>query len=75
MLPAKPKQTLSALAVMLFAIVVVIGCNNAADSSKTGTDSTSKMSTDSGNKMSTDTLKKVDTTKMDTASTRPVKTT
>jgi hypothetical protein len=75
MIPAKPKQTLVALAVMLGAIVLVIGCNNAADSSKATADSTSKMSTDSGSKMSADTLKKVDTTKMDTASTRPVKTT
>jgi len=75
MIPAKPKQTLLALAVMLFSIVAVIGCNNAADSDKPVSDSTSKMSTDSSSKMSTDTLKKVDTTKMDTASTRPVKTT
>jgi uncharacterized lipoprotein NlpE involved in copper resistance len=67
MIPAKPKQTITAIAVMLFLIVVVIGCNNSADNSKTATDSSSKMGTD--------TIKKVDTSKMDTASTRPVKTT
>lgn len=75
MIPAKPKQTLTALAVMLFSIAAVVGCNNSADTSRAGTDSASKMSTDSGSRMGTDTLKKVDTTKMDTASTRPVKTT
>ena len=54
------------LAVLLFFTLISYSCNNSADTSKAGTD-TSKMSAQP------DTTKKVDTTKMDTATTRPVK--
>jgi hypothetical protein len=67
MIATQPKQTISAIAAMLFLTIIVISCNNAADTSKAGTD-TSKMTP-------TDTIKKTDTTKMDTATTRPIKTT
>lgn len=66
MITTQPKQTLSAIAAMFFLVVLVISCNNAADTSKAGTDTT---------KTATDTIKKADTSKMDTAVTRPIKTT
>jgi hypothetical protein len=67
MIHQQPKQTVSAILAMLFLTIIVISCNNAADTSKTGADTT-KVSAPG------DTIKKVDTTKMDTAATRPVKT-
>lgn len=73
MASTQPKQ-LSAFLTMVIVTVLVISCNNSADSSKTVTDST-KVSDTSKMTMPADTLKKTDTTKMDTASTRPVKTT
>lgn len=73
MITKQPKQTLSTIALVLFSAIAIVSCNNSADTSKMGTDST-KM--DTASKMSApaaDTTMKKDTMKMDTAAKRPIK--
>ncbi|MEP6746476.1 MAG: hypothetical protein ABJB86_02050 [Bacteroidota bacterium] len=72
MMKQQPKQILAAIAALLFVSFAVISCNNSADTSKMGTDSTT-MDTSKMAAPSMDTIKKVDTTKMDTATKRPIK--
>jgi PBP1b-binding outer membrane lipoprotein LpoB len=74
MISKQPKQTLSAIALILFSAIVIVSCNNSADTSKAGTDST-KSDTSKMAAPADTTVKKVDTTKMDTAAKRPIKVT
>ncbi len=64
----QPKQALSVMAGLLLLIVIASSCNNSADTTKAPADTVTKAAA-----IAVDTTKKADTTKMDTATTRPVK--
>ena len=72
MITKQPKQTLSTIALVLFSAIAIVSCNNSADTSKMGTDTT-KMDTTSKMSAPADTMMKKDTMKMDTAAKRPIK--
>ena len=70
MLSTKPKQALKIISGAIILTLAMTSCNGGGDKKETVTDTTSVMPT----QPTIDTVQKIDTSKMDTASTRPVKT-